>query len=589
MSLSHRKSQRDVAVVDDIYHHSLNSCDVVADAHDEGSDDAHDATMTVPPHPHHQLPHDVIEPFVEKYIQYYFNRSIYSKQSSFETFLGRNRGSDDAAKSVVECVQVGDTPLHQAIRNQEEVCVIFMILLQDKINLQHELQRLQQQQGGGGTTTTTTAIENRRRSIMIQTGFHGRNDDTPLRLCVKLKNETILKLLLEHCYDISMKHTFEDPSTIGRLLSVKDSMGDTVLHFAINSVVGPKTTFTNLLQQRSKLERFHKPLRRPLVRSNNNNRPRPRRRQRSSKTSNGCTKEEPQSCSKKKEQEKEDDHNQTYSSVRAPEDLAATKIVKLLLQYDQGNYCFLHCMDAEASLPCFSSCAYVSSVMEQVDKQGRTPLHLAVQLGLVTTVQLLLDRLTTSSGIYDGKKIRKTLNATVAPDQWTALHYATYFGYHDIVQLLINHNNNNHTIDEDNEEGKGDVVEKQQLRRKKKKCQPRHAVTTNEGGRRRAIVDVNAKRAGGWTPLHVAASKGYLQIVRLLLSHKYILVSERDANGRTALDLARDEYEYEQQKEQEHKSHAFKTQQPQQQQQKVTAPPLSMIVTLLEKAMGVEE
>ena len=101
-------------------------------------------------------------------------------------------------------------------------------------------------------------------------------------------------------------------------------------------------------------------------------------------------------------------------------------------------------------------------------------LHEAVQIGDLDRVKALLS-------VSPDLVISKDWNED------TPLHIAAYFGYGDIVELLLNHQ-----------------------------------------------VDVNAKNSHGKTPLHRATFNGHKDVVNLLLTHGAI-VNAKDNYGDTPL------------------------------------------------------
>jgi ankyrin repeat protein len=134
------------------------------------------------------------------------------------------------------------------------------------------------------------------------------------------------------------------------------------------------------------------------------------------------------------------------------------------------------------------------------DKDGETPLHEAAKNGRVDVVKLLLNHgADPNARDYRGR---------------TPLHYAAEYGYSDIVRLLLEHG----TLSLFDAVTKGDVE---------------GVKLWLERG-----VDPNVN-VGGSTPLHVAAERGYVEIVELLLSRKWrVEVDARDGRGFTPLQYA---------------------------------------------------
>lgn len=91
-------------------------------------------------------------------------------------------------------------------------------------------------------------------------------------------------------------------------------------------------------------------------------------------------------------------------------------------------------------------------------------------------------------------------------DGWTPLHLAAYFGRREAVDLLLRHRAPVAAVSNGPERNR-----------------PLHAALAGAGdpGIVHALVaggaDVNAPGAGGWTPLHLAASRGRGDLVRFLV------------------------------------------------------------------------
>ena len=173
-------------------------------------------------------------------------------------------------------------------------------------------------------------------------------------------------------------------------------------------------------------------------------------------------------------------------------------------------------------------------------KDHSTPLHLASQHGKLEMVRLLLDHGAdpeanaegymgekplhqVSSGKYrsqeDGVRVAQLLLERGADvnarrnDHQTPLHVASYFGFVEIVRLLLDR------CADPEANAESDMGEK-----------PLHKVSygkyrSQEDGVRVAQLllergaDVNTRRNDGWTPLNVASYFGIVEIVRLLLDN----------------------------------------------------------------------
>jgi ankyrin repeat protein len=165
---------------------------------------------------------------------------------------------------------------------------------------------------------------------------------------------------------------------------------------------------------------------------------------------------------------------------------------------------------------------------------GRAPLHYAAREGRVEAIKLLLERGAYPNAWDNGDKtslhyaaergdveiVRLLLEKGAYPNardyrRRTPLRYAAEYGYSDIVRLLLEHG----TLSLFDAVTKGDVE---------------GVKLWLERG-----VDPNVK-VGGSTPLHVAAERGYVEIVELLLSEvgRGVEVDARDGRGFTPLQYA---------------------------------------------------
>jgi len=166
------------------------------------------------------------------------------------------------------------------------------------------------------------------------------------------------------------------------------------------------------------------------------------------------------------------------------------------------------------------------------DKDGETPLHEAAKNGHVDVVKLLLEK-------------GADLNARDYMGR-TPLHYAAENGHVDVVKLLLEHGADfkkkdvgwRTPVDVASASAKNVFVEWEQRRT----LSLFDAVIRGdvEGVKLwlEREVDPNVK-VGGSTPLHVAAERGYVEIVELLLSRKWrVEVDARDGRGFTPLQYA---------------------------------------------------
>jgi len=116
-----------------------------------------------------------------------------------------------------------------------------------------------------------------------------------------------------------------------------------------------------------------------------------------------------------------------------------------------------------------------------------------------------------------------------SPDGWPPLHRAAYFGHGDVVDALVEAGADARAFS-DNHEGN---------------TAPHAALA---GRRAMRIIsrlltsgaDVNARAAGGYTPLHIAAFHDDVAIVNTLLAHG-AATDARDDNGKTPLAIAEEQ------------------------------------------------
>src|SRR4029434_2120946 len=116
---------------------------------------------------------------------------------------------------------------------------------------------------------------------------------------------------------------------------------------------------------------------------------------------------------------------------------------------------------------------------------------------------------------------------TFSPDGWTPLHLAAFFGYPEIVELLLAHD--------------ADVIAHS---RNPTGNTPLHAALASNhpfvaGLLLGAGCDVNAPDAKGWRPLHIAAANNNLDAMASLVSQGADVVAS-NREGQTALSLAQE-------------------------------------------------
>ena len=175
------------------------------------------------------------------------------------------------------------------------------------------------------------------------------------------------------------------------------------------------------------------------------------------------------------------------------------------------------------------------------DQEGRTPLLLALYFRHEALAQLIWERSPTpdlfeAAALGETEVVRELLPEaphgakTVAPDGFSVLGLAVYFGRADAARVLLEAG-----ADPDTPSANKFMV------------RPIHSAAAHrdseislelvrmllEGG-----ANPNVVQAGGWTPLHQAAAHGRGEIAKLLVERGASLDAKSD-DGRTPLEMAR--------------------------------------------------
>ena len=167
---------------------------------------------------------------------------------------------------------------------------------------------------------------------------------------------------------------------------------------------------------------------------------------------------------------------------------------------------------------------------------GESPLLLAIYGSAWDVVELLLSRgasydVFTAAAMGNVVLLPAFLDqdpgcvGAFAPDGWTPLHLAAFYGHPDAARLLLERGADVHA-----------------LSRNPTANQPLHAAAVR--GFRDVVelllahgADPNARAGGGWTPLHLAAAAGHPAVIEALLARGADR-NATDAEGLTALARA---------------------------------------------------
>ena len=159
--------------------------------------------------------------------------------------------------------------------------------------------------------------------------------------------------------------------------------------------------------------------------------------------------------------------------------------------------------------------------VDSQDREGKTPLYLLPlddsdrndNISILELEQLLLECCT-------DRNIQTT-------DGWTLLHAAADRGRLDVAMPLLYFGSTNPNAG--NEQG----------------STPLHLVSQGKYNSKEHGVDVNAREKHSWTPLHLAAFKGRVEIAQVLLDHGANVKLETEDGGTALHIVSRGEYDSE--------------------------------------------
>jgi uncharacterized protein len=169
-----------------------------------------------------------------------------------------------------------------------------------------------------------------------------------------------------------------------------------------------------------------------------------------------------------------------------------------------------------------------------------TPILAAVYRGDRATAERLIadgtvPTLCEAAALGDAGRVRALARvepaslAARSPDGWPALHLAAHFGHGDAVDALV--------------DARADV------RARSDNHEANTALHAGLAGRADLRIvsrllasgaDVNARAAGGYTPLHIAAFRDDVTLINALLAHG-AAADARSDDGKTALTIAEEQ------------------------------------------------
>ncbi|XP_034686714.1 ankyrin repeat-containing protein At5g02620-like [Vitis riparia] len=184
-----------------------------------------------------------------------------------------------------------------------------------------------------------------------------------------------------------------------------------------------------------------------------------------------------------------------------------------------------------------------SSLLQQPNEKGDTPLHLAAREGHLTVVKNLINaakQLQEGDSERGGTAVCKVMLRMTNEDQDTALHEAVRYHHPEVVKLLIQEDpdftygaNTQATLLFTSlaECGFGDLVQMildnalHQL------------IVASKRSSERYVVYLGVKDHGNRTALHIAASRGHVDVVKVLVSHFPDCCEKVDDEGNNVLHL----------------------------------------------------
>lgn len=171
------------------------------------------------------------------------------------------------------------------------------------------------------------------------------------------------------------------------------------------------------------------------------------------------------------------------------------------------------------------------------DKRGISALMLAIYGQRASAVNAILARRKDDLSVFEASALGRddilrpllqrdrTLSAEFAPDGFTALHLASYFGHPSAQNLLI------HAGADINAYSRNNLhASPLQSAAAASQLDAARVLLTNG-------ANPNCRGEGGYSPLHEAAATGQLELVRLLLQYKADVTAKAD-DGKTPADVA---------------------------------------------------